>query len=54
MYLWSETFDRSMQDVFAIQEEIARAIVRTLRVQLTGQRRGRALARGRSSIGSYD
>ena len=42
VYLWSETFDRSMQDVFAIQEEIARAIVRTLRVQLTGQRRRRA------------
>jgi hypothetical protein len=34
VYLWSETFDRQMQDVFAIQEEIARAIVRTLRVQL--------------------
>lgn len=28
VYLWSETFDRPMQDVFAIQEEIARAIVR--------------------------
>ncbi|HUI76570.1 MAG TPA: hypothetical protein VLY24_01610 [Bryobacteraceae bacterium] len=33
-YLWSETFDRQMQDVFAIQEQIARAIVRTLRVQM--------------------
>src|SRR5439155_8344306 len=28
VYLWSETFDRQMQDIFAIQEEIARAIVR--------------------------
>ena len=43
-----------MQDVFAIQEEIARAIVRTLRVQLTGAGEGALLARGRSSIGSYD
>jgi TolB-like protein/Flp pilus assembly protein TadD len=53
VYLWSETFDRRMQDVFAIQEEIARAIVRTLRVQLTGGE-GALLARGRSNIGSYD
>jgi TolB-like protein/tetratricopeptide (TPR) repeat protein len=36
VYLWSETFDRQLQDIFAIQEEIARNIVRTLRVQLTG------------------
>jgi serine/threonine-protein kinase len=53
VYLWSETFDRPMQDVFAIQEEIACAIVRTLRVQLTGSE-GALLARGRSNIGSYD
>jgi TolB-like protein/tetratricopeptide (TPR) repeat protein len=54
VYLWSETFDRAMQDVFAIQDEIARAIVRTLRVQLTGSGESALLARGRSSIGSYD
>ncbi len=54
VYLWSETFDRRMQDVFAIQEEIARAIVRTLRVQLTGGGEIAQLGRGRSSIGSYD
>ncbi|HZT31998.1 MAG TPA: tetratricopeptide repeat protein [Bryobacteraceae bacterium] len=35
-YLWTETYDREMQDLFAIQEEIARAIVAALRVQLVG------------------
>ena len=30
--LWSERFDRTLADVFAIQEEIARTIVDTLRV----------------------
>lgn len=54
VYLWSETFDRAMQDVFAIQEEIARAIVRALRVQLAGSTGGSLLARSRSTIGSYD
>jgi serine/threonine-protein kinase len=51
VYLWSETFDRQMQDVFAIQEDIAQAIVRTLRVQLheTGR-----LARTGTSISAYD
>lgn len=33
--LWSERYDREMTDVFAIQDEIALAIVNTLRVHLT-------------------
>jgi serine/threonine-protein kinase len=31
--LWSERFDRTMDDVFAVQDEIARSVVRTLEVQ---------------------
>ena len=33
--LWSERFDRQLEDVFAIQDEIAGSIVRALRVVLT-------------------
>lgn len=33
-YLWAETYDRKFEDVFAIQEEIASAIVDALRVRL--------------------
>jgi serine/threonine-protein kinase len=33
-HLWSETYDRELKDVFAIQEDISRAIVRVLRVKL--------------------
>ena len=33
-HLWSETYDREMADVFAIQEEIARAIVAELEPEL--------------------
>jgi TolB-like protein/DNA-binding SARP family transcriptional activator/Tfp pilus assembly protein PilF len=32
--IWSETYDRKLNDVFAIQEEISRAVVRTLRPAL--------------------
>jgi TolB-like protein/Flp pilus assembly protein TadD len=53
-YLWSETFDRPMQEVFAIQEEIARAIVRTLRVQLAGGAERVILTRSDTSLSSYD
>ena len=38
--LWSERFDRTVDDVFAIQDEISRAIVNKLRLTLgRGQRR---------------
>ncbi len=33
-HLWSERFDRELTDVFAIQDDIARAIVEALRVKL--------------------
>ncbi|MDQ2669578.1 MAG: tetratricopeptide repeat protein, partial [Gemmatimonadota bacterium] len=36
-HLWAETYDRDMSDVFAVQEEIARAIVAALRVELGGE-----------------
>ena len=35
-YLWSETYDRGLENVFEIQGEIAHAIVHTLRLKLTG------------------
>ena len=39
-YLWSETYDRDMKDVFAIQDDIAHSIVKALQVTLTpGERR---------------
>ena len=33
--LWSETYDRQLEDVFAVQDEISRAIVDALKVRLT-------------------
>jgi TolB-like protein/Tfp pilus assembly protein PilF len=34
-HLWSEAYDRELKDVFAIQEEISRAIVDALKIRLT-------------------
>src|SRR5438034_7111802 len=36
-HLWSATYEREMKDVFAIQDEIARAIVSALKVKLTDE-----------------
>jgi TolB-like protein/Tfp pilus assembly protein PilF len=35
-HLWSETYDRSLDDIFAVQDEIAAAVVRQLQVSLLG------------------
>ncbi len=35
-YLWSETYDRELENVFEIQGEMARAIVQALRLKLPG------------------
>src|SRR5262249_19639605 len=42
--LWSEQYDRELVDVFAIQEDIARALVSKLKIQL-GREADRALVR---------
>lgn len=42
VYLWSETYDRRLSGIFAIQEEIAEAIVGVLKVRLTGAHPPRA------------
>ena len=36
-HLWSETFDRELTDVFAIQDEVAVAILNQLKMQLLGE-----------------
>jgi TolB-like protein len=35
-HLWSETYDRSLDDIFAVQDEIAAAVVGQLKISLLG------------------
>ena len=37
VHIWSETWDRTMDDVFAIQDEIAQAVVAGLKLRLLGE-----------------
>jgi TolB-like protein/cytochrome c-type biogenesis protein CcmH/NrfG len=38
-HLWSETYDRQVEDILAVQEEIARSVAGTLQVTLLGEKR---------------
>ena len=53
VYLWSETYDREMSDLLALQEEIARAIVSVLQLRL-GTGREPALRRSGGSFEAYN
>ena len=52
--LWSETFDRRLEDIFAIQEEIARATARALRVTLLADDAARLERRGTENLEAYE
>ena len=36
-HLWSETYDRTLDDIFAVQDDIAQAVVKELRTTLMGE-----------------
>ena len=36
--LWSETYDRTLDDIFAVQDDIAQSVVKELRTTLLGER----------------
>jgi tetratricopeptide (TPR) repeat protein len=44
-HLWSETYDREMDDIFAVQDEIARSVAASLRVVLATDKAAAASAR---------
>lgn len=52
--LWSDQYDREIDDVFAIQEEIATRIVETLRVQLLGNAARPIAASTTTNAAAYD
>jgi tetratricopeptide (TPR) repeat protein len=38
-HLWSETYDRELEDIFAVQDDIAQSVVKELRSALLGEKR---------------
>ncbi len=52
--LWSERYDREMQDVFEVQDEIARKIAEALRITLSPQEQQALAAKPTENLQAYD
>jgi TolB-like protein/DNA-binding SARP family transcriptional activator len=53
-HLWAERFDRKLDDIFAIQDEITHSIVIELQVKLVTGEYARSLAKGTNSIEAWE
>ena len=51
--LWGERFNRTMTDIFTVEEEIARQIAEKLRLELSGRDRERLLGRQTENTAAY-
>ena len=52
-HLWSERYDREMDDVFEVQDDIARMVVDTLKVKLLGAPNARIVLRPTENLEAY-
>lgn len=52
-HLWSQSFDRELNDVFAIQDEIALAVTKALKVTLLGVRSGQEIIGGTNNTMAF-
>ncbi|NIM15543.1 MAG: protein kinase [Candidatus Aminicenantes bacterium] len=53
-HIWSERYDREMEDVFDIQDEISLAIVEELKITLLGHEKARILKSSTKNIEAYN
>ena len=53
-HLWAERFDRELDDIFEIQDEVSKKIVRALEVKLTHNEKIRLGHKGTENIDSHD
>jgi adenylate cyclase len=53
-HLWADRYDRDLDDIFAIQDEISKAIVEALKVRLLPAEKKAIEHRGTSNVEAYD
>jgi eukaryotic-like serine/threonine-protein kinase len=54
LHLWSQSFDRSANDIFAVQDEVARAVVTALQGKLVTGADSSVVSRGTNNPAAYD
>jgi len=52
-HLWAQTYDRDLEDVFAIQTEVAQNVADALKTQMLGQERDHIEKKSTEDIGAY-
>jgi len=52
-HLWSERYDRSLKDIFDLQDEITMKILTELRVKITGDETAHIQAKGTNNLQAY-
>jgi adenylate cyclase len=52
-HVWAQRFDRVIQDVFALQDEITHQVILALQIKLTDGERARILARGTENLEAW-
>jgi len=53
-HLWSEKYDRDLEDIFAIQDEISLAIVEALKVKLMGKEKRKLMKRSTENLEAFN
>jgi serine/threonine protein kinase/tetratricopeptide (TPR) repeat protein len=53
-HLWAETYDRDLDDIFAIQTDVALSIAEALRAELTKEERDRLTRRPTDDLAAYE
>ena len=53
-HVWAERYDRDLEDIFAIQDEISKAIVRALKLKLLPEEKKAIEQRGTTNVEAYN
>ena len=53
-HIWADRYDRELEDIFALQDELVQSIVSALAVRLTAADTKRSLRKPASSLAAYD
>ena len=51
---WSDTYDREMQDIFAVRSEVAQKVAETLKVRLLGEEKGKIDKKPTENLEAYN
>jgi adenylate cyclase len=52
-HLWAKRYDRNLDDIFAVQDDITKNIITAIQVKLTEGEQARAVAKGTNNLDAY-